>query len=534
MVSITRALISVADKTGLIEFARFLVQTGIEIISTGGTASLLTKSEIPVLEVADYTGFPELLDGRLKTLHPKIHGGILGRRGQDEQALQDHNILPIDLVIVNLYPFAAQIAKPDCTLEQAIEQIDIGGPTLLRAAAKNFAAVTVIVDPTDYQQVLQAMQANNGKVPKSLRLQLAMKVFEYTTYYDGIIANYFRSTLQPDPSLIQKPYFPDNLALQFTKVKTLRYGENPHQQAAFYHEVNSTGSNSIATAKQLQGKELSFNNIADANAAFECLKQFSEGTACVIVKHANPCGVAIGATLLDAYDRAYSTDPESAFGGIIACNRTLDESTVQVILERQFVEVISAPDIAETAINILATKPNLRVLIYGDRPYVPIATPKNDATDTSLEYKQVNGGLLVQSLDSQLYQELQVVSERTPTEHELADLLFTWKVAKFVKSNAIVYGRDLMTIGIGAGQMSRVNSARIATIKAQQAGLEIAGAVMASDAFFPFRDGLDQAAQVGIRAIIQPGGSRRDKEVIAAANEHNIAMVFTGMRHFRH
>lgn len=524
MPSIKRALISVSNKTGLVEFARALAQSGVEIISTGGTASLLTASNIPVIEVADYTGFPELMDGRLKTLHPRIHGGILGRRGQDNQALQAHNILPIDLVVVNLYPFAAQTAKPDCTLEDAIEQIDIGGPTLLRAAAKNHADVTVVVDPQDYPKVLEAMQAT-GTVNEQLRFDLAVKVFEYTARYDGMIANYLGAILEQGSEQTRQQNFPRTLSLQFTKAQALRYGENPHQQAAFYRETNAMGVN-IATAQQLQGKELSFNNIADTDAALECLKQFPEGPTCVIVKHANPCGVAIGATLLDAYDRAYSTDPESAFGGIIACNQILDEATARVILERQFVEVIIAPAVSEAAASILATKANLRVLVCGELP--------RETVFPRLEYKRVNGGLLVQDADQQLNQELRFVSRRAPTEHELTDLMFTWRVAKFVKSNAIVYGRDLMTIGIGAGQMSRVNSARIATIKATQAGLSVPGAVLASDAFFPFRDGLDQAAQVGIRAVIQPGGSMRDQEVIAAADEHDMAMIFTGMRHFRH
>lgn len=520
MIPITRALLSVSDKSNLIEFANTLIKFGIEILSTGGTAKILAENKIPVTDIATYTNFPELLDGRLKTLHPRIHGGILGRRGQDDEVLRTFNILPIDLVVVNLYPFAAQIARPDCTMDSAIENIDIGGPTLLRAAAKNFAAVTVVVDPTDYTIVSQEIMANQGATGDKLRFDLAVKAFEHTARYDGMIANYLGKFTSSE----QVQDFPRTLTLQFTKAQTLRYGENPHQAAAFYreHEVKDA---SIATAIQIQGKELSFNNIADADAALECLKQFTDGTTCVIVKHANPCGVAIGNTLLEAYDLAWRTDPESAFGGIIAVNRELDETCAQTILERQFVEVILAPSVTLAAKGILAKKTNVRVLVYGDLGLT--VTPRQD-------FKRVTGGMLVQTADLSLYAELTVVTRRPPTEEEMRDLLFTWRVAKFVKSNAIVYGRNLATIGIGAGQMSRVNSARIASIKAEQAGLTTSGAVLASDAFFPFRDGLDQAVQDGIRAVIQPGGSMRDQEVIAAADEHEIAMILTGMRHFRH
>ncbi|KOR30479.1 phosphoribosylaminoimidazolecarboxamide formyltransferase [Achromatium sp. WMS2] len=520
MVKIARALLSVSDKTGIQELAGALAHAGVEIISTGGTAKLLITAGIPVTEIADYTGFPELMDGRLKTLHPRIHGGILGRRGHDDAVLQQHDILPIDLVVVNLYPFEQQIANPDCTLSQAIEYIDIGGPTMLRAAAKNHESVTVVVDPGDYAKVITAMYDNQGQIPDVLRFDLAVKAFEYTARYDGAIANYLGSIAIQDQTLA----FPRTLNLQFMQTQVLRYGENPHQQAAFYRDAYVTEA-CVTNSQQLQGKELSFNNIADADAALECLKQFQEGPACVIVKHANPCGVAIGDSLLTAYAKAYRTDPESAFGGIIACNRELDADCARAIIERQFVEVIIAPAIAEAAVNILTNKQNLRVLICGN-----LSLSEEDR----VEYKCVTGGILVQEADLTLYDKLQVVTKRQPSEAELKDLLFTWRVAKFVKSNAIVYGRDLATIGIGAGQMSRVNSARIAIIKAEQAGLTVQGAVMASDAFLPFRDGLDQAAQAGISAVIQPGGSMRDAEVIAAADEHDVAMVFTGMRHFRH
>jgi len=521
MAKITRALISVSDKTGIAEFAQQLHdQFGIEILSTGGTAKLLAEKGIPVVEVSSYTGFPEMMDGRVKTLHPKIHGGLLGRRGTDEAVMAEHDIPPIDMVVVNLYPFEQTIAKPDCDLATAIENIDIGGPTMLRAAAKNHAAVTVVVDANDYARVLEEMTKHSGAVSDATRFDLAVKTFEHTARYDGAIANYL-GTIQADGS---KVAFPRTFNSQFLKAQEMRYGENPHQNAAFYVEANQVEA-SVATARQLQGKELSFNNIGDTDAALECVKQYYEAPACVIVKHANPCGVAIGNNLLDAYNRAYSTDPESAFGGIIAFNHELDAKTAEAIVERQFVEVIIAPKVSSAALEVVCTKKNVRVLECGEW---------SKETNRRLDFKRVNGGLLVQDADLQLFQELQVVTQRAPTEQEMADLLFTWKVAKYVKSNAIVYGKESMTIGVGAGQMSRVNSARIAGIKAEHAGLEVKGSVMASDAFFPFRDGLDQAAENGITAVIQPGGSMRDDEVIAAANEHNIAMVFTGMRHFRH
>ena len=521
MNKIQRALISVSDKTGIVEFAQHLHRDfAIEILSTGGTAKLLADNGIPVTEVSDYTGFPEMMDGRVKTLHPKVHGGLLGRRGTDDAVMQEYDIPPIDMVVVNLYPFQQTVARPDCDLPTAIENIDIGGPTMLRAAAKNHRDVTVIVNASDYETVLASMQQNHGAVDDATRFDLAVKVYEHTANYDGAIANYLGAINTEG----EKETYPRTFNMQFQKAQAMRYGENPHQSAAFYVE-NSTAEASVATARQLQGKELSFNNIGDTDAALECVKQFDEGPSCVIVKHANPCGVAIGKSLLEAYDRAYNTDPESAFGGIIAFNQELDGETAKAIVERQFVEVIIAPAISADAIAVVSEKKNVRLLECGMWP---------DRATARLDFKRVNGGLLVQDSDLALYSELTVVTERQPTEQEMKDLLFSWKVSKFVKSNAIVYGKDNMTIGVGAGQMSRVNSARIAAIKAEHASLEVKGAVMASDAFFPFRDGIDQAAEAGITAVIEPGGSMRDDEVIAAANEHGMAMVFTGMRHFRH
>ncbi len=517
---IKRALISVSDKTGVVEFAQGLHTLGVEILSTGGTARLLQDNGIPVTEVSDYTGFPEMMAGRVKTLHPRIHGGILGRRGTDDAVMAEHGIEPIDLVAVNLYPFEQTVADPDCDLETAIENIDIGGPAMIRAAAKNHRAVAVVVDPLDYARVLAEMKQNANALSDATRFDLAVKTFEHTARYDGAIANYL-GAIAADGG---RRDFPRTFNCQFRQVQTMRYGENPHQKAAFFieHELEEA---SVATARQLQGKELSYNNIADTDAALECVKQFDEGPACVIVKHANPCGVALGDSLLEAYDRAYATDPESAFGGIIAFNRELDGETAAAIVERQFVEVIIAPRVSAAAAEAVAAKKNVRLLECGEWPETPAAR---------LDFKRVNGGLLVQDADLALYNELTVVTKRAPTEEEMRDLLFTWRVAKFVKSNAIVYGRNQQTIGVGAGQMSRVNSARIAAIKAQHAGLEVKGSVMASDAFFPFRDGIDNAAEAGVAAVIQPGGSMRDEEVIAAADEHGMAMVFTGMRHFRH
>ena len=519
-VPLKRALISVSDKTGVIELARSLSGYGIEIVSSGGTAKLLAEQNIPVIEVSDYTGFPEMMDGRVKTLHPKVHGGILGRRGIDEGIMAQHGIQPIDLVVVNLYPFEQTVAKPDCDLPTAIENIDIGGPALIRAAAKNHDAVAVVVDPADYAPLLAELKANQGSLSKSTRFRLAAKSFAHTSRYDGMIADYLGHRVDDAPA------FPELLGLRFKHAQSMRYGENPHQQAAFYVESGEhTGT--IAGARQIQGKELSYNNIADADAALECVKSFQEGPACVIVKHANPCGVAEGKDLLEAYDLAYQCDTTSAFGGIIAFNRSLDAKTAETIIDRQFVEVIIAPSVAEDALPVLARKANVRVLDTGAWPAAPAP---------AWDYKRVNGGLLVQDRDDGVITraDLKIVTQRQPTEQEVIDLLFAWKVVKYVKSNAIVYAKDRRTIGIGAGQMSRVYSSRIAAIKAADAGLEVRGSVVASDAFFPFRDGVDTAAEAGVSAIIQPGGSMRDQEVIDAANEHGLTMVFTGMRHFRH
>jgi phosphoribosylaminoimidazolecarboxamide formyltransferase/IMP cyclohydrolase len=521
MPSIRRALISVSDKTGVVELAQGLVSRRVEILSTGGTARLLTEHDIPVTEVSDYTGFPEMMGGRVKTLHPRIHGGILGRRGTDDTVMRENEIRPIDLVVVNLYPFEETVARPECDLATAIENIDIGGPTLLRAAAKNHAGVTVLVDSADYGRVLAELEKSGG-IGDATRFDLAVKAFEHTAAYDTAIANYLGAVIEHPAG--RPDGLPRTFSLHLTKRQTMRYGENPHQDAAFYVERDLLEA-SVATARQLQGKELSYNNIADTDAAIECVKQFDEAPACVIVKHANPCGVALGADIQEAYERAYSTDPESAFGGIIAFNRELDGETARLIVERQFVEVIVAPKVSEAASQTVAAKKNVRLLECGEW-----------STELAhrLDFKRVNGGLLVQEADLQLSGTMRAVTERQATPEEMLDLVFTWRVAKFVKSNAIVYGRGRMTIGVGAGQMSRVNSARIAAIKAEQAGLEVAGSVMASDAFFPFRDGIDQAAAAGITAVIQPGGSMRDEEAIAAANEHGMAMIFTGMRHFRH
>ncbi len=521
MYPIQRALLSVADKTGLLAFARQLHQRGVVLLSTGGTAKALTEAGIPVQEVSSYTGFPEIMEGRVKTLHPKIHGGLLGRRGVDDAVMATHGILPLDLLVVNLYPFGATVAKPGCTLAEAIEQIDIGGVALLRAAAKNHNSVVVSCDPEDYDLILAEMEGNNGALPPRTRLQLAAKAFAHTAAYDGAISNYLSALSETSTQLTP---FPRTLSLQFHKNQHLRYGENPHQAAAFYTEAQ-VREPSIASARQLQGKELSYNNIADADAALECVKQFGTTPTCVIVKHANPCGVAQATDQLTAYERAYQTDPESAFGGIIAFNGPLDLATAQAILARQFVEVIIAPQISPEAAEACAAKKNVRLLECGS--WLGQAPAR-------LHYQRVTGGLLVQEADLALHQELRVVTRRTPSDAEMQDLLFAWRVAKFVKSNAIVYVQNQRTLGVGAGQMSRVNSARIAAIKAELAGLSVAGAAMASDAFFPFRDGIDNAAAAGIRAVIQPGGSMRDDEVIAAADAHDMAMIFTGMRHFRH
>lgn len=523
--TIKRALISVSDKTGIIEFAKQLADFDIEILSTGGTYKLLKENNISVIEVSDHTGFPEMMDGRVKTLHPKIHGGILARRGIDEDVMQAHHIDAIDLVVVNLYPFAQTVAKPDCSLEDAIENIDIGGPTMVRAAAKNHASVGIIVNASDYDAVINEIK-NEHSLSHATRFDLAVKAFEHTAQYDGMIASYLGARLgktQDDADL-----FPRTFNTQLVKAQDLRYGENPHQSAAFYVEATAQEA-SVATAKQLQGKELSYNNIADTDAALECVKSFTK-PACVIVKHANPCGVSVSTDgIQTAYNLAYATDPESAFGGIIAFNRELDVETAKSIVSRQFVEVIIAPSIADGVLEVTAAKKNVRVLTCGELPHIDARTPQ-------LDYKRVNGGLLIQDQDLGMItaSDLKVVTQRAPTDAEIDDLIFAWKVAKYVKSNAIVYAKNRQTIGVGAGQMSRVNSARIAAIKAEHAGLTVEGAVMASDAFFPFRDGIDNAAKAGIKCIIQPGGSMRDDEVIQAANEAGIAMVFTGMRHFRH
>ncbi|MGM0702706.1 MAG: bifunctional phosphoribosylaminoimidazolecarboxamide formyltransferase/IMP cyclohydrolase [Pseudomonadota bacterium] len=516
-----RALLSVSDKTGIVDFARGLNERGVELLSTGGTFRLLQENGIAATEVSEHTGFPEIMDGRVKTLHPKIHGGILGRRGQDDAVMSEHAIAPIDMVVVNLYPFSQTVAKPDCTLEDAIENIDIGGPTMIRACAKNHAHTTVVVDAGDYARVLGEIAAQDGTVSDATRFDLAVKAFEHTAGYDAAIADYLGQRVPGG-----EDGFPRTYNLQFVKKQSMRYGENPHQNAAFYVEADAREA-SVATAAQRQGKALSFNNVADTDAAFECVKAFTD-TACVIVKHANPCGVAMGATPREAYDKAFATDPTSAFGGIIAFNVPLDADTARAIIDRQFVEVIIAPGVEEEACAIVAEKPNVRLLDVGE--HWP------GEREHAHDFKRVTGGLLVQDRDLGMVgrNELTVVSERMPTEQELRDLAFAWKVAKYVKSNAIVYARHGQTIGVGAGQMSRVYSAKIAGIKAADEELPVPGSVMASDAFFPFRDGIDAAAAAGIAAVIQPGGSMRDQEVIDAANEAGIAMVFTGMRHFRH
>ena len=526
--TVTQALISVSDKRGVLELAHALSTMGVKLLSTGGTAKLLRDANLAVTDVSDHTGFPEMLDGRVKTLHPKVHGGILGRRDMPEHlsTMAAHGISPIDLVIVNLYPFRETVAKPGCTLDDAIENIDIGGPAMVRAAAKNHGneqgGVGIVTDPDDYAAIVEELKVGNHKLSYKTRFALAKKAFVHTARYDSAIANWLTSLDEEN-----KPgTFPDRLQLAFDKVETLRYGENPHQQAAFYRETSPVAG-SIACYQQLQGKELSYNNIADADAAWECVKAFDADMgelACVIVKHANPCGVAIGATPLEAYRKAFSTDPSSAFGGIIAFNTAIDKAAAEAIAG-QFAEVILAPAVTAEAQAIFAAKQNLRVLT------LPLG--RNEG---ALDYKRVGGGLLVQSADEARITPaaIKVVTKRAPTATEMHDLLFAWRVAKYVKSNAIVFCKDGMTVGVGAGQMSRVDSARIAAIKAENAGLTVKGAVVASDAFFPFRDGLDVLAQAGATAVIQPGGSMRDAEVIAAADEQGVAMVVTGFRHFRH
>ena len=518
---VSRALISVSDKNGIVDFARALQELNIELLSTGGTFRLLKENNISVIEVSDYTNFPEMMDGRVKTLHPKVHGGILGRRGVDDAVMEEHSIKPIDMVIVNLYPFASTVSDPNCTLSDAIENIDIGGPTMVRSAAKNHKDVAVLVNNNDYSEVVRELKENQGQLKYQTRYELMVKAFEHTAGYDGMIANHFGARGIDNTARD----FSDTFNMQYFKTQEMRYGENPHQKAAFYTEANPTEAG-VATAKQLQGKELSFNNIADTDAALECVKQFDE-PACVIVKHANPCGVAVAADIGAAYKLAFATDPESAFGGIIAFNRELDRKTARAICEKQFVEVIIAPTISADASAVIEEKKNIRLLACG---------MWNSHQPTDFDYKRVNGGLLIQDKDNGMVCEsdLKIVSKRIPTSSEMSDMLFAWKVAKMVKSNAIIYAKNNQTIGVGAGQMSRINSARIAGIKAEHAGLDVAGAVMASDAFFPFRDGIDNAGEAGLSCIIQPGGSMRDDEVIAAANDHGMSMVFTGMRHFKH
>ncbi len=517
---VRRALLSVSDKTGIVEFARELKERGIELLSTGGTAKLLESHGVAVKEVAEYTGFPEIMGGRVKTLHPKIHGGLLGRRGLDDAVMRTHDIEPIDLLAVNLYPFAATVARADCAYGDAVENIDIGGPAMVRAAAKNHASVTVVVDPGDYRALLDELAATHGATSLAMRQRLAAKAFAHTAQYDAMVSAYFTGAIGNIA-----PTFPDDLNLSFRKRLDLRYGENPHQQAAFYADPRAIGA-CVTQAEQIQGRELSFNNIADSDAALECVRQF-DSPACVIVKHANPCGAARADSIAHAYERAFATDPTSAYGGIIAFNRELDAETAAAIVARQFVEVILAPSISEGAKSVLASRDNVRVLICGD-----VSKPLTQL----LEYKSVAGGLLAQTRDDGTVraQELRVVTQRAPTLSELDDLIFAWRVAKYVKSNAIVAVKDKMTLGVGAGQMSRVVSAKIAAMKAKDEGLTLEGAAIASDAFFPFSDGLEVLAEFGIKSIIQPGGSKRDSEVIDAADRHGIAMVFTGMRHFRH
>ena len=518
-VKLRRALLSVSDKTGLLDLARALDAHGVELLSTGGTAKTLREAGLQVKDVSDHTGFPEMMDGRVKTLHPKVHGGLLGRAGTDDAVMAEHGIDAIDLLVLNLYPFVQVSMDPASTFEDVIENIDIGGPAMLRSAAKNFARVAVATDPAQYAGIIEELAANNGALDAKTRWQLAVAAFNNVAFYDASISNHL-SSLGEDGA---QSLFPAQNNGNFVKVMDLRYGENPHQQGAFYRDLWPVPG-TLATFKQLQGKELSFNNLADADAAWECVRQF-QAPACVIVKHANPCGVAQGAACGDAYELAYATDPTSAFGGIIAFNTKLDAATAKVILDRQFVEVLIAPEYDEDALAYAKKKANVRVL------QIPHGDGRNN-----VDVKRVGSGLLMQTSDIREVSadELKVVSRLAPTDKQLADLLFAWRVAKFVKSNAIVYAKDLHTIGVGAGQMSRVYSARIAGIKATDAGLQVEGSVMASDAFFPFRDGIDAAAEAGIKAVIQPGGSMRDAEVIAAADEHGLAMVFTGVRHFRH
>jgi phosphoribosylaminoimidazolecarboxamide formyltransferase/IMP cyclohydrolase len=513
------ALISVSDKTGIVDFAGSLVSLGFDILSTGGTAKMLRDAGIDVTGVSEHTGFPEIMDGRVKTLHPKIHGGILGR-AQDADVMEEHGIEPLELVVVNLYPFAAVTANPDCSLDHAVENIDIGGPTMVRAAAKNHARVSVVTDPGEYAEVTRELESR-GEICSQTRFRLAVEAFAHTARYDGMVADYL-SLRQPGEEKAGE--LPVIHSAQYRRVQTMRYGENPHQEAAFY--MDSTAGTDSPAFDQLQGKELSYNNIADTDAAVECVAQFNSGPACVIVKHANPCGAAQSDTVLTAYLKAFETDPVSAFGGIIAFNRELDAETAALILDKQFVEVVAAPTYAVDALPLFQAKPNVRVL----------RTPAGTDFSPRLNYHRVAGGLLIQQNDTGLVrrEDCRCVTDRQPSEAEWTDLLFAWKLVRMIKSNAIVYAADGRTLGVGAGQMNRVDSARIAVWKAEAANLSLKGSAMASDAFFPFRDSIDTAAAAGIEAVIEPGGSMRDEEVIAAANEHGMTMVFTGMRHFRH
>ena len=523
LLPVRRALLSVSDKTGLIDLARALAARNVELLSTGGTAKAIREAGLAVKDVADVTGFPEMMDGRVKTLHPMVHGGLLGRAGLDDAVMAEHGIGAIDLLVLNLYPFESVTARADCTLDDAVENIDIGGPAMLRSAAKNFARVAVATDPSQYAELLAELDANDGQLSAAKRFAFSVAAFNRVAQYDAAISNYLSAVAASDAVVPVRSEFPAQMNSSFVKVMDLRYGENPHQSGAFYRDLYPVPG-TLATFQQLQGKGLSYNNLADADAAWECVRQF-DAPACVIVKHANPCGVAVGAGNGDAYELAYATDPTSAFGGIIAFNQPLDAATAKVILDRQFVEVLIAPDYEPAALEYAQKKANVRVL------RIPHGQGRNN-----YDTKRVGSGLLIQSADNRgmARDELTVVSTLAPTDTQFADLLFAWKVAKFVKSNAIVYAKDNRTIGVGAGQMSRVYSARIAGIKAADANLVVEGSVMASDAFFPFRDGIDAAAAAGIKAVIQPGGSMRDNEVIAAADEHGLAMVFTGVRHFRH
>lgn len=533
---IRRALISVSDKDGIEEFARSLHGLGVELVSTGGTGRLLAGAGVPVTEISELTGFPEIMDGRVKTLHPLVHGGLLGRRGVDDEVMREQGIEPIDLLAVNLYPFERTIGRPDCRIGEAVENIDVGGPAMLRAAAKNHAAVAVVSDRDDYPRVIEEMRRRSGALSAETRFALAAKAFAHTARYDAAVANFFGSVADPGRHPVERRLFPAVRTHQFVRQAEMRYGENPHQAAALYRDGDAPGTEpSVARARLAEGKPLSFNNVADADTALRCVRALGGQPACVIVKHANPCGAAVARTGIEAYERAFRTDPTSAFGGIVAFNRPLDGALARAVLERQFVEVIVAPSIAgEGAAAVLAAKPDVRVLVT-DEPGEP-AAQVGETPEPRFDLRSVGGGILVQEADRDAVtrEGLEVVTRRAPTPSELDDLLFAWRIAWFVKSNAIVYARGGATLGIGAGQTSRVHSARFGRLKAQEEGLDLRGAAVASDAFFPFRDGIDAAAEAGAAAVIQPGGSRRDREVVAAAEEYGMAMVFTGVRHFRH